>query len=176
MNISHRCWRVEDVDGLLSSMYNLAIKHTVVRRNGESNLFPSDSITFISIEGLGLIELLCGVSVDKNYAVKLDRSPMHLDIESSNAANSRAFLKLIGYHSFTIFQQDDSVESWTIPSIEHIIHLIPVNENAASKISSIGRRVYSRFAPSTCLDPCDTIQGKMSTTWWSRIKLQNQTE
>jgi len=110
----HCCWRVSDADAMLGAMKRSRVEHTVIRRSGKSGLFPSETITFVVVQGFGLIELLHGVRADEDGGRRSQNGAvLWLGFESDDVANARRFLLLAGYNRRGAAGQDVEAEVWT---------------------------------------------------------------
>ncbi len=164
----HCCWRVSNVNDLLSAMTRLSIKHTVIRQNGESDLFPSEKVTFVVIEGFVLVEFLDHV-IPNSKGRKQNEDMVRIGIKSDNMTNARLFLQLMGYCPYEMAGPDSTIESWAKTDAGHIICLVPANSQQASMLAWVD---YPKTPePASICRKSGSI--KMSTTWWARLRLGN---
>ena len=167
----HCCWRVPSVDRAIDIMRERCIKHTVIKRNGMSQLFPGDSIAFVVVDGIGLVEFLGGHPTrQKGNGLAAEESSVVVEIHSDNIKNAREFVRLIADNPGDGEQR--SCQCAPIGSTNCVVRLTPSTASGSAVFltteahsgtfsrSMNGENLASRGSGHTC-----------STNWWSRVRL-----
>jgi len=172
----HCCWLVSDLEAVLRALSQHYVRHTVIQRNGTSSLFPSETVTFVIVDGFGLVEFLHGVPVVRNSKrLRTDGSALRVCIESDDMLNARRFMALLGHHQVAEGTQEGQHELWLDPHAGHVFGFAPVKERRTSGIAWIAHAQQDTLLSATCFRMLAISEYKNTTTWWSRFRVDSAT-
>jgi methylmalonyl-CoA/ethylmalonyl-CoA epimerase len=168
----HCCWRIGNLDLLLEAMNRHNIKHTVIIKDGISNLFPDEIITFLIVDGLGLIELLSGGKTDyRSRKGEQHFHSVHLKFESSDIYNAGRFLQLIGYQRLNILAQYDKGTTWVEKDTKYVFHLSTLDSDQLSILDRIEIQIAKDLTTENSLIVNNSTIAGTVTSWWPRISI-----
>lgn len=167
----HCCWRVPDTAAMLDAMRHSGVKHTVIRQNGHSGLFPEERITFVLVDGFGLVEFLdgshFGVAVDKPYR---ERIGVQIGVYSNDLNNAWRFLHLTRHsRCFPSGGQHDQTTVWLSSDHHHMVTIARSGSCWTPCISHVG------YSTPQCSDTAILRPGgepaspRMPAMWWKRF-------
>ena len=157
---------------MLDLMKGYGVKHTVIKQHGQSGLFPEESITFVVVDGFGLVEFLDGSNPNLARTRPSERMMrVCLAIQSDDLDNARQFMLLTAHSRCVTHNQR---EAWQPSDKSYTVILQQSWKGGTSGVSYI---VFDPPENNGTVLPrlCNKhICPEMSTKWWVRVRAAHE--
>jgi len=164
----HCCWSVTSVDEIHRHLMQWEVGFSVVSTERQTPLFSDGKVTFVVVDGFGLVEWLVTAGPAPEVEVQVQREDLEIVVESDNRANAIRFLRSLGYIRDEV-RPEAIYEVLRTRGKSHHFTLV-----ASQRGSSGVHRIANVSNKTSYMDLTGERQMNQFTNWWERVVIESK--